>query len=79
MASKLLPGSKRTAKKSVKPLVSVHGQEVARLSLAKTTMSKEEAVESLLNFGKDNTLGKSVSIRELIEEGRRYLLPPVQA
>ncbi len=52
--------------------ITKHGQEVAKLSPVKVTMSKEEAVDKLLNFGKGKKLGKSVNIRELIEEGRRY-------
>lgn len=50
--------------------ITKHGQEVARLSPSRATMTKEQAIEKLLNFGKGKKLGKDVSIRDLIEEGR---------
>jgi prevent-host-death family protein len=51
--------------------ITKHGQEVAKLSPAKVKMTKEEAIDGLLAFGKGRKLGKGVNIRDLIEEGRR--------
>jgi prevent-host-death family protein len=51
--------------------ITKYGQEVAKLSPVKTLMTREEAVEKLQVFGKGKNLGKGVTIRDLIEEGRR--------
>jgi prevent-host-death family protein len=50
--------------------ITKHWQEVAKFSPVKTLMTKKEVIEKLKTFGKGKTLGKSLSVRDLTEEGR---------
>jgi prevent-host-death family protein len=52
--------------------ITKHGQEVAKLSPIKTTRPMTEVIAELKAFGKGKTLGKGLTLRDLIEEGRRY-------
>ena len=52
-----------------------HGKPVARLIPAtaiKPAPDVRQVIEELKAFGKGNTLGDGISIREMIEEGRRF-------
>ena len=52
-----------------------HGKPVARLvpaAPAKPKPDVRQVIEELRAFGKGNTLGEGVTIRDLIEEGRRF-------
>jgi prevent-host-death family protein len=54
-------------------LITRHGTPVAQLSPAPGSSKKrvEEAIAALKEFSKGKTLG-GITIRELVEEGRRY-------
>ena len=55
--------------------ITKHGKPVARLVPAAVTTPKpdvKQVIEELKAFSKGNTLGKKLTIREMIEEGRRY-------
>jgi prevent-host-death family protein len=52
-----------------------HGKPVARLvpaAPAKPRPAVRQVIEELKAFSKGNTLGEGVTIRDLIEEGRRF-------
>ena len=50
-----------------------HGKPVARLvPLTTPRMTVKEAIEATLAVGKEHPLGDGLTIRELIEEGRRF-------
>jgi len=52
-----------------------HGKPVARLVPAVTTPPKpnvRQVIEELRAFSKGNTLGEGITIRDLIEDGRRF-------
>jgi prevent-host-death family protein len=52
-----------------------HGKPVARLvpaAPAKPKTDVRQVVEELKAFSKGNTLGEGVTIRDLIEDGRRF-------
>jgi prevent-host-death family protein len=52
-----------------------HGKPVARLVPAVCAPPQpdvRQVIEELKAFSKGNTLGKDITIRELIEEGRRF-------
>lgn len=51
--------------------ITKHGQEVAKLSPLKASRPMTEVVAELKAFSKGKTLGKHLTIRDLIEEGRR--------
>lgn len=59
--------------KGEKIIITKHGTPVAMLVPATRVgqLDTEEAVRRLLEFGKGRTLG-DLTIREMIEEGRRY-------
>ena len=55
--------------------ITKHGKPVARLVPATPTRSRPDvrrAIEELKEFRKGNTLGDDLTIRELIEDGRRF-------
>ncbi len=55
--------------------ITKHGKPVARLVPAVPSQPKPDVrqiIEELEAFSKGNTLGEGLSIRELIEEGRRF-------
>ena len=55
--------------------ITKHGKPVARLVPAvpvKTRADVLKAIEELKAFSKGNTLGEDVTVRDLIEEGRRF-------
>ncbi len=55
--------------------ITKHGKPVARLVPAvpaKTKPDVRQVIEELKAFGKGNTLGGEITVRDLIEEGRRY-------
>ena len=53
-------------------VITRHGRPIAEVRpVAAGRMSRREAVEGLLKFGEEHSLG-GLTIRELIEEGRRY-------
>ena len=55
--------------------ITKHGKPVARLvpaAAAKSRLDVRKVIEELKAFSKGNTLGKGVTIRELIDEGRRF-------
>ena len=55
--------------------ITKHGKPVARLVPATAMKPRPDVrrvIEELKAFSKGNTLGKGVTIRELIEEGRRF-------
>jgi prevent-host-death family protein len=55
--------------------ITKHGKPVARLVPAAATKPKRDVklvTEELKAFSKGNTLGKDMTIREMIEEGRRF-------
>jgi prevent-host-death family protein len=50
-----------------------NGRAVARLvPVRRRKRTVEEAVEAMLEFGDKHTLGEGVTVRDLIEDGRRY-------
>ena len=54
--------------------ITKHGKPVARLVSAATKLKPdvEQVIKQLKAFSKRNTLGKGLTLRELIEEGRRF-------
>jgi prevent-host-death family protein len=55
--------------------ITKHGKPVARLVPALQPKPKpdvKQVIEEMRAFRKRNTLGQRITIRELIEEGRRY-------
>lgn len=54
--------------------ITKHGKPVARLipAAAKPKPDVKRVIEELKVFSKGNTLGQGVTIREMIEEGRRF-------
>ncbi len=55
--------------------ITKHGKPVAKLGPVQPTKSKpdvNQVIEEMKAFQKGNTLGKGITIRELIEEGRRF-------
>ena len=55
--------------------ITKHGKPVARLVPAAAMIAKpdvKQVLEELRAFSRGNTLGKGVTIREMIEEGRRF-------
>ena len=55
--------------------ITKHGKPVARLVpavAAKPRADVRQVIEELKAFGKGDTLGEGVTIRDLIEEGRRF-------
>jgi prevent-host-death family protein len=55
--------------------ITKHGKPVARLVPVTTATSKpdvRQVIEELKAFSKGNTLGEGISVRDLIEEGRRF-------
>jgi len=55
--------------------ITKHGKPVARLVPATDVKPKpdvRQVIEQLKVFSKGNTLGKGVTVRDLIEEGRRF-------
>lgn len=55
-------------------LITKHGMPVAKLVPVKADVESEirDAVESLKNLRRGNKLGKDLTIRQMIEEGRRF-------
>lgn len=52
-----------------------HGKPVARLVPASAVQTKPDVrkvIEELKAFAKGNTLGDDITVRDLIEEGRRF-------
>jgi prevent-host-death family protein len=55
--------------------ITKHGKPVARLvpvADAKPRPDVRQVIEELKAFSKANTLGKDITIRDLIEDGRRF-------
>jgi prevent-host-death family protein len=55
--------------------ITKHGKPVARLVAtiaAKPKPDVRQAIEELKAFSKGNTLGEGITIRDLIEDGRRF-------
>ena len=55
--------------------ITKHGKPVARLVPAVSARPKpdvRQVIEELKAFSKGNTLGEDITIRDLIEEGRRF-------
>ena len=55
--------------------ITKHGKPVARLVPATATKPKpdvRQVIEELKAFSKGNTLGGDITIRDLIEDGRRF-------
>jgi prevent-host-death family protein len=55
--------------------ITKHGKPVARLVPVTTATPKpdvRQVIEELKAFSKGNTLGEGLSVRDLIEEGRRF-------
>jgi prevent-host-death family protein len=55
--------------------ITKHGKPVARLVPAVPAKPKadvRQVIEELKAFSKGNTLGEGVTVRDLIEEGRRF-------
>lgn len=54
-------------------LITKHGMPVAKLVPVRADVQNEikDAVESLKNLRRGNKLGKDLTIRQMIEEGRR--------
>ena len=55
--------------------ITKHGKPVARLVPAAATAPRpdvKQVIEELKAFSKGNKLGKGLTIREMIEEGRRF-------
>ena len=56
-------------------IITKHGQPVARLVPATPASPKpdvRQVISEMKAFRKGNTLGEGITIRDLIEEGRRY-------
>jgi prevent-host-death family protein len=56
-------------------IITKHGKPVARLVPAapvKPRPDVRQVIEELKAFSKGNTLGKGITIRDLIEDGRRF-------
>lgn len=51
-----------------------HGVPIAKLVPIepRSSMSVQEAIDGLIQFGKGRRLPKGVTVRDLIQEGRRY-------
>lgn len=50
-----------------------HGKPVARIvPVDARRLTVHQAIEAMIAFGKEHPLGDGITIRELIEEGRRY-------
>lgn len=55
--------------------ITKHGKPVARLVPVATARPKpdvRQVIEELKAFSKGNTLGEGITIRDLIEDGRRF-------
>jgi prevent-host-death family protein len=55
--------------------ITKHGKPVARLvpaNVAKPKPDVRQTIEELKAFSKGNTLGEGITIRDLIEDGRRF-------
>lgn len=55
--------------------ITKHGKPVARLVPVVASTPRpdiKQVIEDLKTFSKGNTLGEGLSIREMIEEGRRF-------
>jgi prevent-host-death family protein len=55
--------------------ITKHGKPVARLVPTQPAKAKPDvraAVEAMKQFRKGHTLGKGLTVRDLIEEGRRF-------
>lgn len=55
--------------------ITKHGKPVAKLVPAEPVVSKpdvKQVIEEMRAFRKGNTLGEGLSIRDLIEDGRRF-------
>jgi prevent-host-death family protein len=55
--------------------ITKHGKPVARLVPVSITQSKpdvRQVIEELKAFSKGNTLGDGITVRDLIEDGRRF-------
>ncbi len=55
--------------------ITKHGKPVARLMpfvAARSRPDVRQVIEELKAFSKGNTLGEGMSVRDLIEEGRRF-------
>ena len=55
--------------------ITKHGKPIARLISASATPPKpdvKQVIEELKAFSKGNKLGNKLTIREMIEEGRRF-------
>jgi prevent-host-death family protein len=55
--------------------ITKHGKPVARLVPAvpvKPRPDVQQVIEELKAFGKGNTLGEGITIRDLVEDGRRF-------
>ena len=55
--------------------ITKHGKPVARLVPVSLTQSKpdvRQVIEDLKAFSKGNTLGDNITVRDLIEDGRRF-------
>ena len=56
-------------------IIAEHGKPVARLVPFTNAMPKpdvRQVIEELKAFSKGNTLGEGITVRDLIEEGRRF-------
>ena len=56
-------------------VITRHGKPVARLvpaTPARPRPDVRQVIEELKAFSKGNTLGKDITIRDLIEDGRRF-------
>ncbi len=55
--------------------ITKHGKPVARLVPVSPTLTKpgvRHVIEELKAFGKTNTLGDDMTVRDLIDDGRRF-------
>ena len=69
------PSSLTRVAKGEESTITKHGKPVARLVPAAPTKPKpdvRQVIEELKAFSKGNTLGKGLTIREMIEDGRRF-------
>jgi prevent-host-death family protein len=55
-------------------VITRHGRPVAQLVPMEEApaMTVAEAIDGIIAFGKEHTLGPGLTIRDLIEEGRRW-------
>lgn len=69
-----LPALLERVAKGASTTITRHGVPIARLVPAERppTMSVEQAIEGLIQFGKGRKLPQGVPVRDLIEEGRRF-------